>query len=89
MSVWNKWLDTFVEEKGIDTSYNFEFNEKGTNHMVETAIVIDWIKKLDPETKAKIKSNFVKIDFFNGDPMHFLEFMAKGMIKATFNKSFV
>ena len=23
--VWNKWLDTFVEEKGIDTSFAFEF----------------------------------------------------------------
>ena len=79
----NKWFDTFVEEKGIDTGFTFEFDEAGMFHMVETAVVIDWVKKLDPETKAKIKSNFVKIDFMNGDVMHFMEFIAKGMVKAT------
>ena len=84
MSAFNEWIDTFIEEKGIDTAHNFEFDEAGTFHIVETATVIAWIKKLDPETKAKIKNNFVKIDFFNGDPMHFMEFMAKGMVKATY-----
>lgn len=82
--VWNKWFDTFIDEKGIDKTHNFEFDEAGMFHIVETATVIAWIKKLDPETKAKIKDNFVKIDFFNGDPMHFMEFMAKGMVKATY-----
>ena len=81
---WNNWFDTFIEEKGIDTAHNFEFDEAGMFHIVETATVIAWIKKLDPETKAKIKDNFVKIDFFNGDPMHFMEFMAKGMVKANY-----
>mgnify|MGYP001297475073 FL=1 len=79
----NKWFDTFIEEKGIDTGFTFEFDEAGMFHLVETAVVIDWVKKLDPETKAKIKNNFVKIDFVNGNVMHFMEFMAKGMIKAT------
>ena len=79
----NKWFDTFIEEKEIDTGFTFEFDEAGMFHMVETAVVIDWVKKLDPETKAKIKNNFVKIDFMNGNVMHFMEFMAKGMVKAT------
>ncbi len=91
MIAFNQWLDTFIEEKGIDTDHTFEFDKKdldidaqaNMNFIVETHAVISWIKKLDPETKAKIKDNFVKIDFFNGDPMHFMEFMAKGMIKAT------
>lgn len=79
----NKWFDTFIEEKEIDTGFTFEFDQAGMFHMVETAVVIDWVKKLDPETKAKIKNNFVKIDFMNGNVMHFMEFMAKGMVKAT------
>lgn len=78
----NSWLDTFIEEKGIDTHNIFEFKENGMTHLVETACVVAWIKNLNAAAKAKIKSNFVKIDFCNGDPMHFFEYLAKGMIKA-------
>ena len=88
MSNFNKCFDTFVEEKDIDTEHEFEFKENGMNHLVETACVIAWIKNLNADAKAKIKSNFVKIDFCNGNPMHFFEFLAKGMIKATYYKSF-
>jgi len=84
--VWNKWLDTFVEEKGIDTGFAFEFEDKHGFHIVETATVIDYIKNLGPEWKEKIKDTFVKIDFMNGDPMHFMGYMAKGMVKATYTE---
>lgn len=82
--VWNKWLDTFVDEKGIDTGHCFEFEDKHGFHIVETATVIDYVKKLGWDHKTKIKDTFVKIDFMNGDPMHFMGFMAKGMVKATY-----
>ncbi len=58
MSAFNGWIDTFIEEKGIDTAHNFEFDEAGTFHIVETATVIAWIKKLDPETKSQDQRQF-------------------------------
>lgn len=36
----NSWLDTFIEEKGIDTHTEFEFKENGMTHLVETACVV-------------------------------------------------
>ena len=64
----------------------FEFEDKHGFHIVETATVIAYIKNLGPEWKAKIKDTFVKIDFMNGDPMHFMGYMAKGMVKATYTE---
>ena len=84
--VWNKWLDTFVEEKDIDTGFTFEFEDKNGFHIVEVADVIAFIKKLGWDHKTKIKDTFVKIDFMNGDPMHFMSYMAKGMAKATYTE---
>ena len=78
----NKWLDTFVSEKGFNLEHMFEVEgpEWGMN-MIPLEAVIEFAKTLDKDTKAKIKNNFVMIDFRNGDCLHFFEFMAKGMAR--------
>jgi hypothetical protein len=75
----NDWLDTFVDEKGLDPNHLFDFVVDGQAHIFALAVVIEYIKNVDRATKRTIKKNIVYIDFKNGDVMHFFEYMAKGI----------
>jgi len=76
----NQWLKVFVEEKEINTGRVFEFvSENGTWNYMPLEVVLEFIKGTSKQTKAQIKENLVKIDFYNGDVYHFFEFMAKGI----------
>ena len=80
-ATFNKWLDTFVEEKGLDLDFVFEVEgrEHGTN-FIPLGCIVDFIKgEADVPTKNTIKQNLVKIDFMNGDPMHFFLHCAKAI----------
>lgn len=76
-----KWIDTFIEEKNLDTNSTIEFDDENGFHIVELEVVIEFIKNIDSKIQEQIKTNFVKIDFANGDVMHFFDFLAKGMVK--------
>lgn len=74
----DKWIDTFVSEKGIaDNTVEVEGNF-GMN-IIPLESLIGKIK-LAPETeKASIKEVLIKIDFANGDPLHFFKHLAKAI----------
>jgi hypothetical protein len=76
----NQWLDTFIEEKGIDTNHTFEVegNEYGTN-LIPVGVVIEHIKIAPKHEKDQIKNILVKIDFHNGDVLDFLNHLAKAL----------
>ena len=79
----NNWIDTFIEEKGIDTNHTFEIEKNDTLHLIDIAMIVSFLKSeyfVDENAKAKIKSTFVKIDFLNGDVLDYLKFLAKGII---------
>jgi len=76
----NKWIDTFIEEKGIDTNHTFEIEKNDELHLIDIANVIAFIKGVDLNAKSKIKSTLVKIDFLNGDVDHFFKYLAKGIV---------
>ena len=81
MTDFNKWLDTFVEEKGLNLDHAFEVEgpEHGLN-IIPLGCIIDFIKdEADEEAKKKVKENLVKIDFMNGDVMHFFNHCAKAI----------
>jgi hypothetical protein len=79
----DKWIDVFLEEKGIaGTMLEVEHSEM--THFVEYEVLIEFIKSLPKEQKNKIKETFVMIDFKNGDCLHFLNHLAKGMVSITF-----
>lgn len=74
----NKWLDTFIEEKRIDTKLCFEFtSDEGNFHIMPVAVVIELIKGLDNDQKARIKNALVGIDFRNESVLEFLKGLAK------------
>ena len=75
-----KWLDTLVEEKGLDLEHTFE--HKGPVYgwnMIPLGCVIDQIKAFHPQTQQMTKKRLVEIDFKNGDVMHFFDYIAKKM----------
>jgi len=79
MSSFQKWLDTFVEEKEINTEKVFEFIINDTWNYMPLEVVLEFIKKLPDNQKAKIKDTIVIIDFSNGNIYHYFEYLAKGI----------
>lgn len=77
----NKWIDTFLEEKGIEGNI-FKVDHNDMVHYVEQDKLIEFIKTIPTEQKNQIKSTFVKIDFANGDCLHFLNHLANGYVIA-------
>jgi len=78
----NQWLDTFIEEKGIDLEQSFETEgpEWGTN-VIPYGVIVERIKIAPPAEKAKIKDIIVKIDFKNGDILHFFRHLGKAIAR--------
>lgn len=75
----NKWLDTFVEEKGIDLEKTFEVNGPNGWNLIPVGCIIEAIKETVGQEQAKIKNTIVKIDFMNGDVYHFFNHLAGAM----------
>lgn len=75
----NQWLDTFLAEKGIDLDAPITVDgDSGQNHMtVEN--VVDAIKVTTPAEQEKIKTVIVRIDYHNGDVLHFFRHLAKAI----------
>ena len=75
----NKWIDAFIEEKGIDTETLFEVEGKEYVNLIPCAVVIEHIKIANKQEQAQIKDVIVKIDFANGDVMHFFKHLAQAI----------
>jgi hypothetical protein len=79
----NKWLDTFIEEKKLPNK-DFEIDYAGFIHHFTSDQVIDLIRKAPSHEQKQIKDIIVKIDFKNGDINHFLKHLARGYIEINF-----
>ena len=77
----NKWLDTFIEEKGIDLEETFTIEENGQLHIFELGNVIDNIKATSKEEQKAIKDMIIKIDFNNADVVDYFKHLAKALVK--------
>lgn len=72
-----------AEEKGIITK-SFEVEVDGLKHILNVDQVIQLIEVAPPNEQKHIKDMFSKIDFHNGDLMHYIKFLAKAFIKIHF-----
>lgn len=75
----SKWLDTLISEKNIDTDQMIEVEGNGGLNMIPVSIVLDAIKATCDQERAQIKTILVKIDFANGDVLHFIKHLAKAL----------
>lgn len=76
----NKWIDTLVEEKEIDTYEQFEIEKDGYLHIFDYGYIIDAIKATTSNEKKAIQNMLVRIDFANGDIKHYFRHLAKALV---------
>ncbi len=77
MSSFLKWLDTFIEEKKLESVlFTIEYNNNV--HFIESDFVLELIKTASEIEQIKIKNMLVKLDFYNANIYNYLEHLARG-----------
>jgi len=76
-----KWLDTFIEEKGIDTERIIEAEGRSGANFIPVGCLVEAIKAAPLREQQQIKTTIVKIDFCNGDVMHFFRHLAQAIAR--------
>ena len=75
----NKWLDTLIEEKGLNPEMTFQVQGVIYTHIITLGVIVEQLKASDRTVQAQFKTKAVQIDFLNGDLVPFLKHLAKGM----------
>lgn len=74
-----KWFDTFVEEKGIDLEQRFEVEGPSGTNSIPYGCVCEAIRTTVGNEQKQIKDTIVKIDFHNGDVLHFFRHLGQAL----------
>jgi len=84
MKNFDKWLDTLLEEKGIDPESTIAFDgpsaKSGTYNFMMLDVVVEALKNTSPAEQAAVKNMLVKIDFVNGDVVDYLRHLAGALV---------
>lgn len=80
ISPFEKWLDTFIDEKCIDPSEEFKSTNGSISMQFSYADIIDNIKYTSVDEQKKIKDMLIKIDFQNGDIKDYFKHLSKALI---------
>ena len=83
----NHYITTLLNEKGISLEHTFEIESDGVfgNHYVPIAVLLEFIENLDKTLQDQIRVKLIKIDYHNGNVLHFLEYLTKMMIDTNEN----
>ena len=73
------WLDTFIREKGIDTEQVLEAEGPSGTNSIPVGCIVDLMKQAPRHEQQAIKSTIVKIDFRNGDVLHYFRHLAQAV----------
>jgi len=77
-NAFTKWLDTFLEEKGIDLDTFINIQSENKISMVQYANIVEFIKNnTSKETQEVIKNTLVKIDFANASVEKYLQWLGE------------
>jgi len=77
----NTWLDTLIEEKGIDLENTFEVKGASGTNIIPYAVIVEHIKITSKGEQEDIKKILVSIDFRNGDICHFFRHLGQAIAK--------
>jgi len=77
----NTYIDTFIDEKGLNRDYTFEVEGTSGTNWIPLEVVVEHMKIAPKHEQAQIKTMIVKIDFMNGNVMHFFNHLAKAIAK--------
>ena len=73
------YLNALISEKGLNTEATIEVEGNSGTNFIPLGVVIEHILIANSTEQAQIKNTLVKIDFHNGDVMHFFKHVAKFM----------
>lgn len=75
----DKWIDTFVSEKGIDPEQVLTAEGPSGANSIPVQCLIDLMKQAPRHEQTAIKTTIVKIDFRNGDVLDYFRHLAKAV----------
>lgn len=73
------WLDTLVDEKGIDLEKEILVDGASGTNFIPLAVVVEHIKIAPVHEQKKIKGMLVQIDFVNASVEHYLTHLAQAI----------
>ncbi|QBP29195.1 hypothetical protein KNU48_gp048 [Mycobacterium phage Silverleaf] len=85
MSAFAKWIDTFVDEKGLDLGHTFTISTPGhvwETHYIPLEVVIDIAKGVSANEQLTIKNTLVRLDVCNQPVLPYFEHLAKALAEA-------
>lgn len=74
-----RWLNTFNSEKGLDLEESIEVEGPSGINIMPLGVVIEGIKRACLKEQLKIHQTLVRLDFKNGDIIHFYTHLAKAI----------
>lgn len=75
----NNWLNTFIDEKNIDREKTIEVEGPSGANFIPVGCLIEAMEAAPSHEQRGIKATLVKIDFHNGDVMHFFKHLAQAI----------
>jgi hypothetical protein len=78
MTGFDHWLDTFIEEKGIEDHLFEVVGPLGLN-LIPLSCVTEFCKTADDDVQAKMKETLVLMDFTNDNVLVFFSVVAEAM----------
>ena len=76
MNNFKKWLDLFIEEKELNRDHIFQVTGDSGINYISLDVVIENIKITTEKEQQAIKKQIIKIDFYNGDVLHYFKHLA-------------
>jgi len=75
------YLNNLITEKGLDFETEIEVNGQSGWNLIPLGVVVEHILISTPAQQKQIRNTLVKIDFLNGDVMHFFTYLAKAIAR--------
>tara|TARA_R110002050_G_C8576920_1_gene483243 strand:+ start:260 stop:511 length:252 start_codon:yes stop_codon:yes gene_type:complete len=76
---YKEWLDTFIEEKELPMEDTFTIDKNGNMNIMSYKTIYEHILIANKQEQNKIKDIIVKIDFKNGDVLHFFRHLGQAI----------
>ena len=75
----NSWITCFISEKDLDTDMMFDVEGPSGVNIMDYNVVIQAMFDAPQHEKDSIKKTIIKIDFMNGDVLHYFRHLAHAL----------
>jgi hypothetical protein len=75
----DRWIDTFISEKGIDPEETFEVEGPSGMNEIPYGVIIEHMKITSPEEQKQLKNMIVMLDFKNADIRKYLRHLGQAI----------